>query len=126
MPPLLLATSMPYDPRLADRVRAALTGKGAVERKMFGGLAFLVRGKMLVGVLGDDLVVRVGPEGYERALRLPHARPMDFTGRPLRGLVYVGSAGVRTQAGLRAWLARAVPREGAASGKARRRGRREG
>jgi len=60
---------------------------------MFGGLAFLLDGKMFCGVIKDNLMARVGPDDYEQAIREPHARPMDFTGRPLTGFVYVGPKG---------------------------------
>jgi hypothetical protein len=71
---------------------------------MFGGLAFLWNGNLCCGVLGDELMVRVGPSGYAAALRLPHAREMDFTGRPLRGLVTVSPAGTAAAADLAAWV----------------------
>lgn len=71
---------------------------------MFGGLAFLRGGRMFCGIAKDELMVRVGPERYEESLRKPHVRPMDFTGRPLKGYVYVAEAGRRTDAALRAWV----------------------
>ena len=81
---------MSYDESIAERVRTVLAGRtDVIERKMFGGVAFLVRGNMCCGVVGADLVVRVGPEGHRAALEQPDAREMDFTGRPLKGLVYV-------------------------------------
>ncbi|MGE3525178.1 MAG: TfoX/Sxy family protein [Gemmatimonadales bacterium] len=96
---------MAFNERLAERVRRALaTRRDVRERRMFGGLAFMVRGHMCVGITGDDLMVRVGPEGYERALRRRHARPMDFTGKALRGFVYVAPAGTAAAASLRSWL----------------------
>ena len=98
---------MAYDERLAARVRVLLRGQRAlVEKKMFGGLAYLSQGKMLAGILKEDLVVRVGPEGHEAALKEPHTRPMDFTGRPMKGYIYVSAGGTKTAAQLRAWLAR--------------------
>lgn len=100
---------MAFDETLAKRLRL-LFGKlpGSAERRMFGGVCFLVSGKMCCGIVGRELVVRVGPEGYDEALRRPHARPMDFTGRPLRGFVYVGPAGYRTGRSLSTWVERAV------------------
>jgi TfoX/Sxy family transcriptional regulator of competence genes len=96
---------MPYNEELAGRVRKSLAAhKRITEKRMFGGLAFLVRGRMCCGVLGDDLVVRVGPEGYAAALSRPHVRPMDFTGRPITGFIFVGPRGVRTAASLAKWL----------------------
>jgi hypothetical protein len=77
---------MAYDEKLAQRVRQALSGQdGIVEKKMFGGLAFMLHGNMSVGVEKDRLMVRVGPDRYDEALARPHARPMDFTGRPMKG-----------------------------------------
>lgn len=73
---------------------------------MFGGLAYLSNGKMFAGILNNDLVVRVGAEGNDAAVQRPHTRPMDFTGRPMKGYVYVSPAGTKSAAQLRAWLAR--------------------
>src|SRR5262245_50395193 len=84
-----------YDKGLAQRIREALEDQPNIsEKKMFGGLAFLVRGNMCVGVVGDQLMVRVGAEAHDEALRQPFARKMDFTGRPMKGLVYVVCVGV--------------------------------
>lgn len=95
---------MAYDERLAARLRTALGDRPAIsERKMFGGLAFLLDGKMFCAVSGADLMVRVGPARYEEALARPHARLMDFTGRPLTGFVYVAPAGIRGAA-LARWV----------------------
>jgi TfoX/Sxy family transcriptional regulator of competence genes len=100
---------MSYDKSIADRVRTALANRGdVIEKRMFGGLAFLVRGHMCCGVLGSDLVVRVGPASYPAALKEPHAREMDFTGRPLKGLVYVGKHGIGSDGSLRGWVDRAL------------------
>lgn len=94
-----------YDEKLADRVRKSLAGRKKItERKMFGGIAFLLNGKMFCGVIKNDLVIRTGPEYYEKALAKPHARPMDFTGRPMRGFVYVGLGGCKTEKTLSAWV----------------------
>lgn len=96
---------MSYDETLAERVRAILAGRcGVTEKKMFGGLAFLLNGKMCCGVQKGNLVVRVGPERHQSALRMPHARPMDFTGRPLRGFIYVAATGCRGATALRKWV----------------------
>lgn len=98
---------MAYDEQLAERVRRLLeTFPGVAERKMFGGLAFLLRGNMCCGVVGGQLMVRVGRESYETALHEPHAREMDFTGRPLRGFVYVACEGLSSEGDLRAWVER--------------------
>lgn len=100
---------MAYDERLAERIRTALSGRDdVVERKMFGGITFMVAGRMACGVVHDDLMVRVGSDRHDAALAEPHARPMDFTGRPSRGMVYVEPAGVRSEADLARWVERAV------------------
>lgn len=98
---------MAYDERLAARVRALLKGQRALaEKQMFGGLAYMSQGKMFVGILKDNLVVRVGSEANDRALKEPHTRPMDFTGRPMKGYIYVSPDGVKTTVQLRKWLTR--------------------
>jgi len=97
-----------YDEGLAERVRELLAMRVDVsERAMFGGLAFMVGGHMACGITGDDLMVRVGKERYDDALRQPHAREMDFTGRPMTGYVYVDAAGTADDA-LRDWVERGV------------------
>jgi hypothetical protein len=79
-----------YDETLAHRIRTALAGdSGISEKKMFGGLAFLDRGLMFVGVSGRKLMARVGKENYADSLRREHVREMDFTGKPIQGYVYV-------------------------------------
>jgi TfoX/Sxy family transcriptional regulator of competence genes len=96
---------MAYDETLAARIRKLLAGRKRVtERKMFGGLAFMLRGRMCCGVLNDELVIRVGPDRYEDAVAKPHARPMDFTGRPIKGFVYVRSKGLRDRQALKKWI----------------------
>jgi TfoX/Sxy family transcriptional regulator of competence genes len=97
-----------YDEDLAGRVRAALThGTAVTERRMFGGLAFMLGGHMACGIVQDTLMVRLGPEGAGRALDQPHVRPMDFTGRPMKGMVFVEPAGLQGDA-LRRWVAAAA------------------
>ena len=96
---------MAYDEALAARIRSAFEGKpGVTERKMFGGVAFMVSGNMACGVTGDEIMVRVGPDNHEDALSRPHARPMDFTGRPMRGMVYVARPGFESDQDLAAWV----------------------
>ena len=96
---------MAYDEVLAERVRRALAGRNDLsEKKMFGGVAFMLHGNMSCGVEKDQLMVRVGPERHEEALAQPHARPMDFTGRPMRGMVYVTPEGCRTDEALKRWV----------------------
>lgn len=93
---------MAYDKGLAERVAEILAEHSAFsERKMFGGIAFMVGGRMCCGVINDDLVLRLGPDGAEKALQESHVRPMDFTGRPMKGYVYVAKQGTRTEAKLR-------------------------
>jgi hypothetical protein len=98
-----------YDERLAERVRAALDDVPDVaEIKMFGGLCYTVRGNMAVGVNRSDLMVRLDPEEHEAALAEPHARPMDFTHRPMRGFLFVSSDGLRDARTLARWIDRGV------------------
>jgi TfoX/Sxy family transcriptional regulator of competence genes len=100
---------MAYDEAFAQRIRRAIGDHpGVSEKKMFGGLAFLLGSKMFCGIVGDQLMVRVGPAAYEDALAEPHVRPMDFTGRPLIGYVYVDAAGVRRASALARWVERAM------------------
>ena len=96
---------MAYDEQLADRVRQTLTKQdGFRERKMFGGLAFMLHGNMSVGVINDELMVRCGPDRHQEALEKPHARPMDFTGRPMKGFVFVPAEGIAAAADLQEWV----------------------
>ena len=100
---------MPYDQRQATRLRRALADRLDIEEKsMFGGLAFMAHGHMCCGLVQTRLMVRVGPDAYERLLEEPHAGPMDFTGRPMRGFLYVEPAGVATAPALRTWVGRAL------------------
>ena len=100
---------MAYDESTALRLRDALgTRSDIVEKKMFGGLVFLLSGNMCCGIVGDTLMVRVGADGYEEALGQPHAREMDFTGRALKGFVYVEPEGFDSVDDLHSWLERGV------------------
>ena len=100
---------MPYNEELASRVRVALGSlSGLTEKKMFGGLAFMLHGNMCVSVTKDDLIVRVATEEHENLLALPHARPMDFTGRPMKGFVFVGLEGTQEAESLKEWVGRGV------------------
>lgn len=100
---------MPFDPRLAERVRSMVAGIGGFsEKKMFGGLAFMLGDKMCCGVLEDKLVARIGQDHYESALRKSHVSPMDFTGRPLKGYVYIDSQGLKSAARLRYWIQQSI------------------
>ncbi len=98
---------MAYDEGLAQRIREALGDRPEVsEKRMFGGLAFLLRGNMSVGVIKDELLVRVGPSAHPTLVREPHAREMDFTGRAMKGFVFVASPGLESEADLLRWLER--------------------
>jgi len=96
---------MPYDEGLAQRVREFLADEpGLSEKRMFGGLAFLLKGNMCVGIVKDELMVRVGPDAYRDLLHQPSARKMDFTGKPMKGFVFVEPEGFESDADLRRWV----------------------
>lgn len=96
---------MAFDEGLAERVRELLRGRRDFsERKMFGGLAFMSRGHMFAGILGDTLMARVGPDQYAEALRQPGARQMDFTGKPMKGYVYVAPEVIEEDTALQRWI----------------------
>ena len=96
---------MAYSEDLAQRVRVTLQDElGVTERKMFGGLCFMVRGNMCCGIVGDELMLRVGPDQYAAALTKPNARKMDFTGRPMKGMLYIDAAGIATDEALTDWV----------------------
>ncbi|MDX1341775.1 MAG: TfoX/Sxy family protein [Reinekea sp.] len=95
---------MAYDEGLAERIRNALPDiDGLAEKKMFGGLAFMVRGNMCVGIVKDQLMARVGPEQYPQALQQPGAREMDFTGRVMKGMVFVDAQHISEDDQLQYW-----------------------
>jgi TfoX/Sxy family transcriptional regulator of competence genes len=101
---------MAYDEQLAVRVRALLANRTDVtERKMFGGLTFMIAGHMCCGVNDNELIVRLDPEREDDALARPHARPMDLTGRPMRGFITIGPAGLEGDR-LTRWVHEAVAR----------------
>jgi TfoX N-terminal domain len=113
---------MAYDEKLAVRVRPLLKGiAGFREREMFGGLAFMYRDRMCFGIVGHDLVVRVAADEFEAVMRRERVRPMDFTGTPLKGFVYVSPPGLRSRPALRAWLERGRRFVSAASARTARR-----
>src|SRR5439155_18404984 len=96
---------MAYDEGLAERIRGVLDEQPSVsEKRMFGGVAFLVKGHMSVGIVEEKLMVRVGPASYDRVLRQRHARRMDFTGRPMKGFVYVVPSGYESDVDLQRWV----------------------
>ena len=95
-----------HDEQLAEKIRISLKGKhGITEKKMFGGLCFLHNGNMLCGVDNKcQLMVRVGAHNYANALKSKHAREMDFTGKSLKGMIYVDTEGTRTQTSVAKWI----------------------
>ncbi len=100
---------MAYNEELADRVRAIVSGlQSFEEKKMFGGVGYMVGGNMACGVNKDDLIVRVGPDAYEAALGRMGAHEFDITGRPMRGWVAVSAEGYHEDADLRAWVEEGV------------------
>jgi TfoX N-terminal domain len=120
---------MAFDEDLAERVREALPADvlaRVTERKMFGGLAFMLDGNMFVGIVGDDLMARLGPDAADAALERPHVRIMDFSGRPMKGMVFVGPGALDGEE-LTGWVAGALdfvgtlpPKAKDGPGKARR------
>jgi hypothetical protein len=100
---------MAYSESLAERIRMMLGRQaGLEEKKMFGGVGFLLRGNLLVGVWKTSLVARIGPEQYDEALQEEHVRKFDITGREMRGWVLVDADGVESDAALRSWIDRAT------------------
>ncbi|MFG2836981.1 TfoX/Sxy family protein [Streptomyces zaomyceticus] len=100
---------MTYDEGLAQRIREELGERpDLTEKRMFGGLAFLLGGNMTVGVVGQELIARVGPEHAEEALARPEARPMDFTGKPMRGWVTVAGPALADDRVLGHWITTAL------------------
>src|SRR6187402_1253335 len=97
---------MAFDEALGERVANSLRRAGLDfrEKRMFGGLGFMINDKMCVGVVKDELMVRALDEKYEEVLRMPHVRQMDFTGRPMKGFVYVSQDGVADDDGLQKWI----------------------
>ena len=104
---------MAYDEGLATRVRDVIGDRpGVDEKKMFGGLAFLLNGNMACGVRGDDLMVRVAADAADAALREPGARPFDMTGRPMKGWLLVAPDGHAEDDDLRRWVDRGLAHAG--------------
>ena len=96
---------MAYDLGLADRIRAVLGRRGEfTERKMFGGLCFMVNGNMCCGIVKNDLMLRLTPELVTSALREPHTRPMYFTGKPMKSMIYVEAEGIDSDSSLERWV----------------------
>lgn len=96
---------MAYDEGLAQRIREQLQDQNNVEeKKMFGGLCFMVAGHMCCGIVNDKMMARVGPGNYEKLLSKKHAGEMDFTGKPMEGMIYVDPKGLESDKHLRAWI----------------------
>ncbi|MEW5249603.1 TfoX/Sxy family protein [Microbulbifer sp. 2201CG32-9] len=96
---------MSYNQELAKKIRELLAdNEGLSEKQLFGGLAFMLNGNMACGVVGEELLVRVGPDNYQQALGERFTRPMDFTGRPLKGMVYVEEDAIAADLG--EWVSR--------------------
>ena len=100
---------MAFDEGLAQRLNELLADQpGVTEKKMFGGYGLLVRGNMCCGILGERLIARVGPQKYAEALRQPHVKEFNFTGRPMKGWVYVDAAGTDSDEDLERWVRQAL------------------
>ncbi len=100
---------MAFDEGLAERIRGLILGDPRItERKMFGGLCFMTNGNMCFGIVGSELMLRVGADVYAETLALAHAREMDFTGRSMRGMVYVAEDGIAEDDDLSEWLQRGL------------------
>ena len=96
---------MAYDEGLAQRIREILPAdESLVEKKMFGGVGFMLHGNMACGVNKDDMVVRVGPDRYAETVARPNSRPFDFTGRPMKGWILVGPEGYESDENLQEWV----------------------
>ena len=97
---------MAYDEGLAERLREIFAGRYDIdEKKMFGGIAFMIHGHMCCGIVNDTLMARVGPVQHDEALGRPHARVMDFTGKVMKGFVYVDPSGFESDEDLQSWVA---------------------
>jgi len=100
---------MAYDEGLAERIREILADEaGLSEKRMFGGLTFLLHGNMCVGVVKDELMVRAGPQAYDELVRQAHARAMDFTGKRMKGFLFVESEGLESDRDLQRWVKHGV------------------
>ena len=95
---------MAYNLKLAERIRSKLGGIPFIEKKMFGGVGFLLNSNMACGVNKDDLIVRVDPEKHTALLKKPHVRPFDMTGRPMKGWLIVEADGIKTDKQLNTWI----------------------
>ncbi len=100
---------MPYSEKLAERIRECIADLPNVEEKnMFGGIAYMLNGKMCFGIIGDELMCRIDPAAQPEAITKPGCRPMDFTGKPMKGYIQVADEGIRTKKALMAWIDLAI------------------
>jgi TfoX/Sxy family transcriptional regulator of competence genes len=99
---------MAYNLKLAERIRSELDGMPFAEKKMFGGVAYLLNGNMACGVNQDNLIVRLDPEKHAELLKKQHAKPFDLTGRPMKGWIVVEPDGVKTARQLGTWVKKGV------------------
>lgn len=100
---------MAYNEKLAERIRTTLKGKrGVEEKRMFGGVGFLVNGNMACGVHKDELIIRLGEREFATALKAPHARIFDMTGKPMKGWLLISEQGYRSEKSLQSWIQRSV------------------
>jgi len=99
---------MAYNEKLAERIRSELSGIPFVEKKMFGGVGFLIHGNMACGIHQEDMIVRVKPEKHEKLLQKPHAKPFDTMGKPMKGWLMVEPEGCKTKKQMSAWVKEGV------------------
>jgi TfoX/Sxy family transcriptional regulator of competence genes len=100
---------MAYDEGLAERVREVLAGaRGITEKRMFGGLCFLLHGNMIAGIVKNELMVRYAHEQHDAVMKMKHVRPMDFTKKPMKGFAFVGPEAFDAQADLEEWIDRCL------------------
>ena len=99
---------MAYDLKLAERIRSQLDDLPFVEKKMFGGIGFLLNGNLACGVNKENLIVRIDPEKQDTLLKKPHAKPFDLTGKPMKGWLVIEAGGVKTEKQLSVWVREGV------------------
>lgn len=100
---------MAYDEFLAERVRRTIgRERGITEKKMFGGLAFMLHGNMACGIVGEKLMLRLGEDGAGSAMREPHVKPMDFTGKPIKTMAFIDPEGIEGEGELAHWIDKAL------------------
>ena len=100
---------MPYDEHLAERVRKTIGKKrGITEQKAFGGVGFMLHGNMACGIIGEKLMLRLGADGAAAAMEEEHVTPMDFTGRPMKTMVFIKPGGTEADADLQKWIGKTL------------------